>query len=105
MRIHPALAATAGAALLVLTLPTGTASAATGTFSYANPTPQTIVNPADGTCHALADEEFRATHLSNQTDKGAHLYNGADCTGGLIGVIQPYSTADPALEADGLRYF
>ncbi|NYI08170.1 hypothetical protein [Allostreptomyces psammosilenae] len=106
MPLHPALAAAGAGALLALALPVDSASAAAGFFSYttADAGRHVILDPADHVCHALSDGAQPASLPSNQTDRVAHLYLGLDCSGGLVAVMQPY-TSSLTITADSLRYY
>ncbi|MEV7415942.1 hypothetical protein [Streptomyces sp. NPDC089919] len=83
-RLTPALAALA----LALALP-GSAHAATGTFTahfFAGGDDQTaeLTDPADDTCHDLADDSGASGAISsaeNATDATATLYDNDGCTG------------------------
>lgn len=87
-----ALTASAAALLLVGTLSTGTAHAATGTFSYHLPDGwHDKVNPPSDQCIALGVAMGGDADMAqNRTDHKALLYAGRTCDeGGLITGLSP----------------
>lgn len=91
MRLRHTLAATAGAALLILTVP-GSAHAAEGDFGYTYTTGTgeekraTLHDPADGECVMLAEaareyDQPPAHSPKNRTDRFAIVFTNADCSG------------------------
>jgi hypothetical protein len=91
MRLRHSLAAAAGAAVLILTVP-GSAYAAEGDFSYTytdghgEQKRATLHDPASGECVTLpeAAQEYTqppAHSPKNRTDSFAIVFTNADCSG------------------------
>ncbi|MFG2650648.1 hypothetical protein [Streptomyces sp. NPDC048436] len=91
MRLRHSLAAAAGAAVLILTVP-GSAYAAEGDFSYTyidssgDEEQATLHDPANGECITLAEaaQEYTqppAHSPRNRTDAFATVFTNADCSG------------------------
>ncbi|MFC8128382.1 hypothetical protein [Streptomyces sp. NPDC057302] len=92
MRLRHSLAAAAGAAVLVLTVPGGSAYAAEGGFSYTyidssgEEEQVTLHDPPSGECVTLAEaaQEYSqppAHSPKNRTDSFAIVFTNADCSG------------------------
>ncbi|MEU5951078.1 hypothetical protein [Streptomyces sp. NPDC047525] len=100
MRLRHSLAAAAGAAVLILTVP-GSAYAAEGDFRYTyidssgEEEQVTLHDPASGECITLAEaaEEYSqppAHSPKNRTDSYAIVFTNADCTGDDF-TLRPYT--------------
>ncbi|WP_326670899.1 hypothetical protein [Streptomyces sp. NBC_01257] len=106
MRLRSAMAASAGALVLLLTAP-GSASAADGQFRYSYTTSDGydavgfINDPPSGTCINIqgpGSEPGSAAYApKNRTDATATVFLEADCTGGAYFTLRPGGGASDRL--------
>lgn len=100
MRLHHSLAAAAGAAVLILTVP-GSAYAAEGNFSYTyidsdgEEEQATLYDPDSGECIMLPEaareyDQPPAHSPKNRTDSFAIAFTNADCSGDEF-TMRPYT--------------
>jgi len=88
VRVRSALLAGTTAAVLALTVPMGTADAATGFFLYtAQPgnVRHLLYNPEDNVCYNISGQG----RILNETNRNVELYAFSDCRGDLQESVPP----------------